>query len=227
VTVCDFSSLASCYAEPNGWVRPGAAIFNRGYILKKILLAILLMLSGSAHSQQRPGFIPIPAGQQIILKLDVHDVPRGPLTVPFTKGWSFRSQGPVFAGLAPDGQLKFEATFAYDPKAMRAQQAQEKFAADNRRRLPAFQTQFVSEFGKIVKPCIEQPQPDGRFRFICTATRQRDGKNEYLIAYAYVGKWAILFLNFYDQRDSTAGFDHVEDILKNARWEDALDSPAK
>lgn len=195
--------------------------------MKNVLLTVLLVLSSSAYSQHRPGFIPIPAGQQIILKADTQDVPLGPLTVPFTKGWSFRSHGPVFAGLAPDGQLKFEATFAYDSKAITAPEAQEKFAADNRQRLPAFQTKFVSEFGNMAKPCVEQPQPDGRFRFICTATRQRDGKDEYLIAYAYVGKWAILFLNFYGEGDSKVGFEHVESIVKNAKWEDVMNNIAK
>lgn len=133
----------------------------------------------------------------------------------------------MFAGLSPDGQLKFEATFAYESKAITDTQAQEKFASDNRKRLPTFQKVFVSEFGNMAKPCAEQPQTDGRFRYVCTATRQREEKNEYLIAYAYVGKWAVLFLNFYGQGEGSEGLNHVEDILKSVRWEDVADTKGK
>lgn len=198
-----------------------------GAVVKKVFLAVLLLLSNFAYAQHRPGFIPIPAGQQIVLKTDTQDVPLGPLSVTFTKGWSFHSQGPLFAGLAPNGQLKFEATFAYDSKAIKDTSAQDKFASDNRLRLPTFQTEFVSGFGDMTKPCAEQLLLDGRFRYICTAARQHDGKKEYLIAYAYVGKWAILFLNFYGQDDISQGFNYIEDILKTGKWQDVADTKAK
>ena len=195
--------------------------------MRKILLAVLFALSSSAYSQGTPRFLAIPAGQQIVLKAETQDVPLGPLFVPFTKGWSFYSQGRVFAGRAPDEQLRFEATFAYEAKAMTARVEQDKFTAFNRQQLPGFQSEFVAAFGKADQPCFDSPQPDGRFRFICTATRQRDGRNEHLIAYAYVGKWAILFLNFYGEGDSAAGFKRAEDILANARWDDIMEFKQK
>lgn len=57
---------------------------------------------------------------------------------------------------------------------------------------------------------------------MCIATRQRDGKEAYWIAYAYARKRAILFLNLYGAGDSAGGLERTESILNDARWEDII-----
>ena len=192
--------------------------------MQRIILACILVVHALPVFAQRLGFIPIPPGQQIVLRAERADVPLGPIVVPFTKGWSFRWINPVFAGLAPDG-LKFEATYTHDPLAVRDSAKQQAFASDNRRSLPGFQSKWASEFGHTVRPCVEEPQPLGRFRVICAAERGKDDKTEYLIAYAYVGKWAVVFLNFYGNGKASDGFERVEAILSDARWDDEAAQP--
>jgi hypothetical protein len=158
-------------------------------------------------------------GHETVIRSDNAIVPLGPIIVPFTSGWAFTLQPPVLSGHSPDG-LSFEATFATGTEAMKDESAQKNFFDDNRQRLPAFQKNFVSQFGSITKPCATEEQPAGRFRLVCAGERLKEGKPEYLIAYAYVGKRAVLFLNFLGEGAASAGLARAEAILAKSTWND-------
>ncbi|BCM24489.1 hypothetical protein ZMTM_07480 [Methyloradius palustris] len=186
--------------------------------MSRIIWVIFLTLQAT-FAFARPAFLSIPDGQQLELKADNAIVPFGPILIPLSKGWSFIWKKPVFMAFSPD-EVRLQATFAFDSQAMNDPIKQLAFAEDNRKRLPEYQMKWVSDFGEVTKPCVEEAQPLERFRFICSSEHLVDGKKEYLIAYAYVGKWAILFLNFYGKGEASKGFENSESILSKAIWDD-------
>jgi hypothetical protein len=187
-------------------------------------LGVLALIPAQSFAEL-PRFLQLPPGKQVTLKAERADVPLGPIVVPFTKGWSFAWHQPVFVGQSPDG-YRFEATYAYDSSAFTDEAKQVSFLQDNRNRLPKFQKDFISEFGDLTKPCFEEPQPLQRFRYICIAEHTTDGKTQNLIAYAYVGRSALVFINFYGEGPAEMAYHYTEAILANARWFDDAAKPS-
>lgn len=190
------------------------------------LLTISALFTFVPVHAQGPSLLGIPAGKSLTVQQDTGPIPLGPIEVRFPAGWEFVTQRPRLIGRLPTGDI-LAAEWMLDPLTRDDQSQRQLFLREVRQRILGRQAKWMEAFGTATKPCTEEQQSLGRFRYLCAAQRISEGKLAYLVFYTYVGRYSTVSIQMSGPGEAALALERAESMFSDARWiDDPADAPS-